>query len=119
MEKYIYHQPKFRYSLWEFYSILCCLNRREDLNHLIQWAERKNRHAPLRLYQNRLVDEEKRRFCYTINQPRLTAIAHFAFRINRLISGTPGYLLKGSARVYRYGWLTKQTKPYNILYGLT
>lgn len=107
MNKYIYSQPKSRFLPQELYSILCSLNRREELYRLIQWAERRNLSAPLRLYQNRLVDEEKRILRYTVNYPRLTSIAYFASGVNRLISGTPRYLPKGSARVYRYGLLTK------------
>lgn len=119
MKLYNIIECKALYSLQGLYDILRSFNRYNELHKLIQWAQRKRLSGPLRLYQIRLEDEEKRLFRYTIASPRLVAIARLLFLFNRLITPAPQYFPKGSASAYRYNSLTKPTKSHSILLRLT
>lgn len=106
-------------SCRETYRILCALNRRRELYRLVQWAQRKHLSGPLRLYRNRLDEEEFRLFRYTVNSPHLTSSARLFYNLNCLLSSTPRYVPKGSGKTYRFNSLTKRVKSHSILYRLT
>ncbi len=115
MQKYKLSVRSSLTSLQEVYTILRIFNRRNELNRLITWSERKRLKNPNRLYQNRLVDEDRKLLRYSIASPKLTSIARIVHVLNRLISAPPRYLPKGSARIYRYGLLTNSPKSHSIL----
>jgi hypothetical protein len=87
----------------EFYNILCALNRRCELQRLVKWAEQKKLSNPLKLYQNRLADEEKRLFRYRLQFPHLATCASLLHQLTYILFPAPRYLAKGTARAYRYG----------------
>jgi hypothetical protein len=91
-----------RASCWEFWAILYALNRRGELERLIRWAARKRLTGPLKCYQHRLDDEDRRIWRYTVQSPRLVAWAHRVHRLNKLINPAPRYLARGSAAGYAY-----------------
>jgi hypothetical protein len=103
MNQYCVQKLGVRFSFREVYRILCILNRQFELEQLVQWAERKHLSRPLRLYRNRLADEESCVLRYRVDSPRLFAYAHLLFQLNNLISSPPRYPAKGSAKMYRYG----------------
>src|SRR5574341_1506163 len=95
--------------------ILSSCNRKNELQRLVIWAREKNLAGPLALYRNRLADGERRLLWYAVTYPRSASLARMLSLLNRLLFPPPRYLPKGSARIYRYGWLTKQTKSHSIL----
>lgn len=103
MNKYYLSRLNPRSNWREFYSILCAFNRRTELQRLVEWAERKKLSHPLKLYQNRLADEEKHLFRYRLQSPRLTAYASLLHQLTHILLPAPRYLARGSARGYRYG----------------
>lgn len=115
MNIYHFYRQEFKDTCQKFFLILHGLNRRDELQRLVQWAEQKHLSHPLRLYQNRLADEQKRLLRYRAEYPGMTAFASTLCRFNRLISTPPRYLPKGSARVYRSGLLTNTTKSHSML----
>ena len=115
MQEYYSISPFWLSEFGKLFSILQTFNRGNELSRLIQWAERKQLEKPLRLYQNRFGDEERRLFCYTVSSPRLTSLARFLYQFNRLISPSPRYAPVGSARIYRTGLLTKPEKSHSML----
>lgn len=115
MSVYYFHGRNFKENCQRFFLILHTFSRQNELQRLVKWAHQKQLSRPLRLYQNRLADEHKRLICYRINSPRLTALAHLTYRINTFIFPAPHYLPKGSAKVYRTGWLTNSKKSHSIL----
>lgn len=119
MSVYYFPRSTPRLILHELYSILCTLNRRNELSRLVCWAERRELPHPLRLYRTRLVDEEKRILRYRVNSPRLLRYAYFLHYLSRFINPTPQYLAKGSARIYSARGLTPQPKAYSILFRST
>lgn len=99
----------------EFNAILRTLHRYDDLRRLVIWARGKNLSRPLRLYQNRLLDEEIRLNRYRIKHPRISALAGIVHRFNALLFSTPHYYPRGAAAVYRVRDLTtgiKKTYSY-------
>jgi len=108
------------YSIFsELYSMLCSLNRRNELNRLVDWAERKKLFHPLRLYRIRLADEERRILHYRLKSPRMLRAAYFLHSLSRFINPRLKYLAKGSAQIYSLRGLTHQPKTYSILFRTT
>jgi hypothetical protein len=103
MSQYVTQSWRFWLTLRELHRILCTLNRHSELERLVMWAKRKRLLLPLKTYQNRLAEEERRLFRYAVEYPRMVVCARFLHQFNRLISRPPRYPAKGSARAYRYG----------------
>jgi hypothetical protein len=101
-----YHSPLQKPSpFWqEFYAIFSTYNRRRELSRLRAWAMRECLSAPLRLYLNRLVDEEKRLLRYRLEHPQLSAFAYLLHVFAGLLFPAPRFMTKGSAQVYRVGY---------------
>jgi len=69
--------------------IWSCLGRRAELDELVEWAKRKKLPHPLRLYANRLADEEARLLRYTVLYPRLTSEVRRMFGFVRTVTPAP------------------------------
>jgi hypothetical protein len=110
MNLYNTQTQKLRFFVCQTYPILQAFNRRDELLRLVKWASAKRATGALRLYRSRLIDEERRLFRYHHNSPLAYQWATILFWINRLISPTPRYLPKGSARAYRY--LKRESRHY-------
>src|SRR5688572_9750494 len=103
MNQYYVRKSSFGLCFRELYRILCILNRHKELERLVQWAARKRLTGPLKMYRNRLADEERRLLRYSVDFPRLFAYARLLFQFNHIINSAPRYPAKGSAKAYRYG----------------
>ena len=92
---------RFLFTWDEFWAIVRCFERREDLIRLIKWAERRKLTGPLSLYRGRFADEEARiqRFRYTL--PRALFWASVIYRLQTLLAPPPTFCRKGSASRYR------------------
>jgi len=101
-----YHSPLQKPSpLWrDFYAILSTCNRCRELARLRKWAAKKHLDIPLRLYTNRLGDEEKRLLRYRLEHPQLSAFAYVLHVFAGLLFPAPRFMTKGSAQVYRVGY---------------
>lgn len=106
MEQYNNNGERLSINWREFTAVLRTFHRRRDLNHLVIWAQRKCLSRPLRLYQNRLLDEEIRLNRYAIKHPRLIVLADVLHCVHILLSPTPRYYICGSAAKYRLKTLT-------------
>ena len=98
----------------ELYAVLTTFNRRAELQRLVAWASQKHLENPLRLYQNRLEDEEKRLFHYAVASPRLTKFAYCMYQFNKLIGRPAHHFPRGSAAAYRTHYLTPGSKSHSI-----
>lgn len=105
----------FMTTLQILYSILCAYNRRAELLRLIGWAKRKRLAVPLRLYQNRLLDEEIRLNRYTVRYPSLTRWARRIHLLNTILFPALRYYPYGSAAGYRYKNLQTLKNNYRML----
>jgi hypothetical protein len=116
MKKCISFRENFLFHWCEFNAVLRTFHRYDDLRRLVIWARRKNLSRPLRLYKNRLLDEEIRLNRYCIKHPRMTVLASTVYRLNTLLLSTPHYYPRGSAAVYRVKNLTTGiNKTYSYL----
>ena len=88
-------------------AILAITKREHELIELVCWAEQKRLSGVRRAYKNRLADEERRLFRYSLHNPRLTYFLTVAYRICRRIAPKPRYHAKGSAAKYRRCNLTQ------------
>jgi len=91
----------------KFYTILSILNREAELGRLVDWATRKRLPDPRKAYQNRLADEERRLFRYTLDHPGLTVWTRRLRWLGSILSPTPRYYPRGSAAKYRSDYLTQ------------
>ncbi len=94
--------------------IIRILNRRDDLNKLIQWAGKKHLTAVQTAYSNRLGDEEKRYLRAILDYPRLTRFLTVLHALWGILPPTPRYFPKGNAAKYRSRNLTQ---TYNLSYS--
>jgi hypothetical protein len=97
-------------------AVLRCLQRRSELRQLVQWAQRKRLSKPLRLYQNRLLDEEIRLNHYTLQRPRPTLTLRWIFWFYKRLVPAPRYYRRGSAVWYRSAFLTS---THSTTYSVT
>ncbi|NWG32722.1 MAG: hypothetical protein HXY29_14705 [Rhodocyclaceae bacterium] len=88
--------------LRQFYTLFCSFNRQAELTRLIAWAERKRLPGPRRCYQRRLDDEQCRHARDMLRYPHMTAWAHRAHIVCKLIYRAPRYPRRGQAAAYRY-----------------
>src|SRR6266536_3422809 len=84
-----------------FYPILKTFNRRAELYRLVAWAKRKRLAGPLRLYQSRVIDEERRLFRFRLESPRKTTAAYSVHRFAYILFPPTRYPAKRSARGYK------------------
>ena len=92
----------YRRMLHEVYPILCAVNREHELHRLIAWAEQKRLEKPLRLYTNRLRDEEARILRHRIRHPRLVPLAYLIHSVTYGVFPPPEFHHKGAAKGYGF-----------------
>lgn len=98
-----------------FYDVYWYLNRKRELNRLINWASRKKLRGPLRLYQNRLIDTEKKLLCYKFHSTCLVVWAQRFHWLAGFIRPTIKYTSKGAASFYRDGIRQTRKKLWGII----
>ena len=90
--------------------MLALKNRCRELVRLEQWATHKGLTGPLKCYRAQHFDAERRLFRYSQSSPLAYQFASILCWLNRVISPTPRYMPKGSARAYRY--LKRESRHY-------
>lgn len=91
----------YHYHWHDLWSALHSLNRKAELLRLIQWAKRKRLIGPLKLYLTRLRQEEAMQMRVWARNPRMFSCARFMHCISNIVSPTPRFYQKGSAKHYR------------------
>lgn len=94
--------------------IVRILNRRNDLNRLIQWAGKKHLKKVQSAYIDRLGDEERRHLRAILHYPRLIRFLTVLHALWDILAPAPPYYPKGSARAYRSRNLTQ---THNLQYS--
>lgn len=100
MSEYKISPSLYQVMFYDLYPILCSINRQHELRRLIAWAEQKKLEKPLRLYRNRLRDEEARLLRYRIDRPRLVRLEYIVHKIVYGVFPPPRYTRKGAANGY-------------------
>ena len=101
MKPYYDSDLPWRRKLQQIYIILCTMNRRAELERLIEWANRKRLAGPRRAYQSRYWDEERRLLHYRVDVPQLVNHARILYRLKCLLAPAPRYYSRGAAAGYR------------------
>jgi hypothetical protein len=99
-----YNQYYFIRQFFSDYWMSCgVLNRKRDLEQLIQWAERKRISGVQRWYQTLLLDEEQRLWKYERRSPLAVQIAYIGTTLSQILNqfSQTGYY-KGYANQYRH-----------------
>ena len=92
---------KFWRSWYQFWWFVRAYERRDELERLIDWAERKRLSGVRWAYHNRLMDEEGRINSQGIRHMTLARRAWWLYRLNKFVFGEPQYYPKGYAAKYR------------------
>ncbi len=100
---------------WQrFWAVYRCLERRSDLQRLIDWAKRKRLKGPLNLYYTRMGDEEARLLGYTMRCRRTLWWARCFHWLSTTLNPPPRYRAKGSAARYRRTTSPKRQSTYRF-----
>jgi hypothetical protein len=97
MKSYYYRWQRFIFTCRRINAILHCLNRQDELQRLIQWADRKKLSGPCRAYNTRLDDEEHRLFRYQLSVPHLIGLARILHTLKIFICPAQPYYTTGYA----------------------
>jgi len=96
-----YRLIRYRNNWNDFWSAVHSLNRKTELLRLVQWAKRKRLTGPLKLYLTRLRQEEASIMRLRARSPKILVGARLVHCISNIVSPTPRYYPKGSAKRYR------------------
>ncbi len=95
-----FHLQIARYRLFQAHGILTCLNHRNELSGLVQWAKRKRLAKQRRYYQSCLHQVEESLFWYRLRNRCLFRICRLLFEIWLLLASQQRYRPAGSAARY-------------------
>lgn len=91
----------YHFAWLQFTSILETLSQRDELEHLIRWAQRKRISGVREHYQWLLADVERRLLVKAVHNPRLTNLAEWTYCIQGMLCPAPSFYPKGAAAKYR------------------
>jgi hypothetical protein len=102
------------WSKWlAFCAVYRTLNRKGELERLVQWASRKKLAGPKNAYERKIVEEERRLIRHASQSPRLVRWAHLLRWLSLAIRTTPKYAVRGSASAYRSDYSYRGSYSYH------
>lgn len=92
---------------WQtFWQIFHAYRRIEDIEQLIEWAEKKNLGVQY-WYKQLLYDEDARLFKNAVEKRSIGVAARLLYRISSILFPRPEYFPKGYAKKYNRQYLLK------------
>lgn len=84
----------------QFWAVFHRLHRRDDLENLVTWAQRKKLAGQARHYSSLLSDTEIDLNRYALRQRNLTTRAHYLYALCRFLKPPRRFYPRGSAATY-------------------
>lgn len=96
------HKQNNWWRTWQqFWAVFHKLYRRDDLENLVRWAQRKRLSDQARYYSSLLTDTEIDLNRYALRQRNLTIWAHYLYSLCRFLKPPRRRYSRGSAAIYK------------------
>jgi hypothetical protein len=84
-----------------YWTICGLLNRKDDLEQLVRWADSKHLIGPRNVYRSLVLEIERLLWKYQHRSPIATSVARFAVNLNKLLNSHSLEYRKGYASRYK------------------